>query len=198
MIPGALKKALNWRWTLRERVRHYWAGLSMAFMYCTGCIPSQALRKAIYRRLYGARIAKSVVLYGGAEIRAARKLSIGEDTTIGHCAVLDARGGLTIGKNVNFSTGVWIWTLQHDPHDPAFGLKMAPVVVKDYAWLSSRTVILPGVIIGEGAVVASGAVVTKDVPDYAIVGGVPAKVIGERPRNLKYTLGKTAGYAPFV
>jgi len=185
-------------WHSRETAQRYQTGLAVAFMNFTGRIPSQTLRKTLYRHLYGARIAKTAVIYGGAELRAAHKLTIGENTTIGHDAVLDARSGLTIGRNVNFSSGVWIWTMQHDPHSPDFAVLSAPVVIKDYAWLSCRTVILPGVTIGTGAVVAAGAVVTKDVPDYAIVGGVPAKVIGERPRDLRYTLGTMADYAPFI
>ena len=64
------------------------------------------------------------------------------------------------------------------------------VTISDYAWLSSRTTILPGVTIGEGAVVAAGAVVTKDVADHAIVAGVPARVIGTRTANLEYRLGE--------
>jgi len=197
-MRALLKKCFRWRWGLLEQVRWYGSGLSMLFMYLTGYLPSQALRKFIYCRVYGARIAKSAVIYGGAEIRAAKRLTIGENTTIGHGAVLDARGGLSIGRNVNFSTGVWIWTMQHDPRDPKFGIETAPVVVKDYAWLSCRSVVLPGVTVGEGSVVAAGAVVTQDVPDYSIVGGVPARVIGERPRNLNYRLGKDGGYAPFI
>lgn len=167
-------------------------------MYLTGRVPSHTIRNLIYRRLYGAQIARSTVIYGGAEIRAAHKLRIGENTTIGHGAVLDARGGLTIGNNVNFSSGVWVWTMQHDPQDPSFGLKTAPVTIKDYAWLSSRSTVLPGVTVGEGAVVAAGAVVTKDVADYTIVGGIPAKPIGQRPRNLCYALGKAADFTPFI
>jgi acetyltransferase-like isoleucine patch superfamily enzyme len=89
---------------------------------------------------------------------------------------------------------VWIWTLEHDPQSPAFATTGGPVVIEDYAWVSCRTVILPNVRIGRGAVVAAGAVVTRDVPDYAIVGGVPAKVIGERSRDLNYEL---SWYQPF-
>jgi len=134
-------------------------------------------------------MARNVVIYGGAEIRKPSRLSIGENTIVGHKAILDASMGLTIGKNVNLSTGAWIWTLQHDVQDPMFGLTGGAVIIKDYAWVSCRTVILPGVTIGEGAIIAAGAVVTKDVPDYAIVGGVPATVMGTRNNNLVYELG---------
>lgn len=71
------------------------------------------------------------------------------------------------------------------------------VQIGDYAWISRRAVILPGVTIGEGAVVAAGAVVTKNVAPYTVVGGVPAKFVAERPRGLTYTLGE-CGHTPFI
>jgi maltose O-acetyltransferase len=73
-------------------------------------------------------------------------------------------------------------------NDPNFGCESAPVVIEDFAWISCRTVVLPGTRIGKGAVVAAGAVVTKDVEPYSIVAGVPAKKIGERSRDLNYYL----------
>jgi acetyltransferase-like isoleucine patch superfamily enzyme len=135
------------------------------------------------------------VFYGGIEIKKPQNLIIGDYSIIGSASILDARIGITIGKNVNLSKGVWIWSLQHDPQDPLFADNGGVVTIKDYAWISSRTTILPGVTIGKGAVVATGAVVTKDVPDYTIVGGVPAKVIGTRNQDLRYQLGR---YIPFI
>jgi maltose O-acetyltransferase len=81
-----------------------------------------------------------------------------------------------------------LWTNQHDPQDPDWGVKGGPIVIKDYVWVSSRASVLPGITIGEGAVVAAHAVVTKDVEPYTIVGGVPAKKIGERRRDLRYKI----------
>lgn len=78
--------------------------------------------------------------------------------------------------------------MQHKVEAPDFGCESAPVIIEDYAWVSCRTVVLPGVRIGKGAVVAAGAVVTKNVEPYAIVAGVPAKPIGARPRDLRYQL----------
>ncbi|MBN1556261.1 MAG: acyltransferase [Phycisphaerae bacterium] len=170
-------------------------GFKFLLLNSTGKIPSHAIRLFIYKHLFKARIGNKAVIYGGAEIRSPENLVIGERSIIGNSAKLDARAGIEIGKNVNFSTGVWIWTMQHDPQDPDFGVKQGKVTIKDYAWVSCRTIILPGVTIGEGAVVAAGAVVTKNVPDYAFVGGVPAKVIGERNRDLRYQLGD---YLPFI
>lgn len=102
-----------------------------------------------------------------------------------HC-ILDGRKGLVIGDHVNLSSEVMIWTLQHDMNDSGFKAVGGPVEIGDYAWVSARAIILPGRKIGKGAVVAAGSVVTKDVEDYAIVGGVPAKKIGERNRSLEY------------
>lgn len=190
-IIRANAKKLTWLRKLLDMAE----GFSFLAMMITGKIPSQTIRKLLYRFLFGIRMAKGVVIYGGVEIRNPRQLKIGENSIIGHRSILDARRGLTIGKNVNLSTGVWIWTMEHDYQDPHFGTKGGEVLIKDYAWVSCRTVILPGVTIGTGAVVAAGAVVTKDVPDYAIVGGVPAKVIGMRSSNVEYQLGK---YLPFI
>ena len=79
-------------------------------------------------------------------------------------------------------------TSNHLKDDPYFGVEDKPITIEDYAWVGSRATVLPGVTIGRGAVVAAGAVVTKDVPAYAVVGGVPAKVIGERAKDLRYNL----------
>jgi acetyltransferase-like isoleucine patch superfamily enzyme len=136
--------------------------------------------------MLGANIGRGVVLYGGFEIRSPRRLAIGDHSAIGHRATLDARGGLTIGANVNLSSEVMIWTAQHDYRDPGFKAVFKPVAVGDHAWLGPRCIILPGVTVGQGAVVAAGAVVTKDVPDFTVVGGVPARKLADRPRGLEY------------
>jgi maltose O-acetyltransferase len=98
---------------------------------------------------------------------------------------LDGRGGLSIGDYVSISPGVWILTDSHDMHDPLFREVLAPVTIGNHAWIGSRALILPGVTVGEGAVVAAGAVVTSDVEPYTVVGGVPARPIGTRNRNVK-------------
>jgi acetyltransferase-like isoleucine patch superfamily enzyme len=148
--------------------------------------PSQGFRKFVLRHLFGVDIDSSAIRYGGFEIRSPRKLKIGGNTVIGHRATLDARGGLTVGRNVNLSSEVMIWTAQHDWRDPKFGTVFDPVVIGDYAWLGPRCIILPGVTVGEGAVVAAGAVVTKNVEPYTLVGGIPAQKIADRPHGLNY------------
>lgn len=162
--------------------------ISFYFLNLAGKVPSQSLRHGIYRFLYGIKLGINSVIYHNCEIRDAHKIAIGDHTCIGDHCILDGRGGLTIGNSVNFSTGVWVWTMQHQANDPNFACESAEVVIEDYAWLSCRSVILPGVRIGRGAVVAAGAVVSKDVEPYTIVGGVPAKKIGERSHDLSYEL----------
>jgi acetyltransferase-like isoleucine patch superfamily enzyme len=145
------------------------------------------LRRFLYGS-FGLSIGEGSIIYMGLETRAPQGVSIGKDTSIGHNCILDGRKGLTIGDHVNLSSEVMIWTLQHDMNDSGFKAVGGAVEIGDYAWVSARAIILPGRKIGKGAVVAAGSVVTKDVEDYAIVGGVPAKKIGERNRDLDYTV----------
>ena len=78
--------------------------------------------------------------------------------------------------------------MEHDVHDDLHGLKCGEVTIEDHVWIASRVTVLPGVKIGRGAVVASGAVVTRNIPPLAIVGGIPAKIIGYRKNDLTYKL----------
>ena len=134
-------------------------------------------------------IANNVVIYYGADIRAPWNLKIGKGSIIGDKAILDARCGITIGKNVNFSSEVSIWSEQHDHRDPYFRCETQEktrVQIGDRVWIGPRAIILHSVKIGEGAIVAAGAVVTKNIPSFAIVAGVPAKIIGYRNQHLEY------------
>lgn len=167
--------------------RRYFNGCLALVRKGSSRVPSQRLRKALFK-LQGMRIGHGSVLYGGLEIRTPKNIQIGQHCAIGHHCILDGRKGITIGNSVNFSTGVWIWTMEHDVQSPSFRAEGAPVVIEDYAWLGGRTIIMPGVTIGRGAVIASGAVVTKDVAPYTIAGGIPAKPIGQRTDKLDYKL----------
>lgn len=78
--------------------------------------------------------------------------------------------------------------MEHDVNDPQHISVGADVVIDDYVWIGARSTIMPGVKIGKGAVVGTCALVTKDVPPLAIVGGIPAKIIGQRKNALTYNL----------
>lgn len=156
-------------------------GLVILLSEAIGRVPGGRLRLVLARRVLGMRVGPGAHLYRWREIRSARRIEIGEGTILGFWATLDGRFGIRIGRHVNFSSETALWTSQHDLRDPAFGVAGGPIVIGDRAWISFRTTILPGVTIGEGAVVAAGAVVTGDVPPWTVVGGVPARAIGSRP-----------------
>lgn len=141
--------------------------------------PFARIRK-IGLKLVGVRFAGAAHFFEGFHIRAPHKIFIGNRVSIGPKVLLDGRRGLTIGNSVVVGYGAIIWTLNHDYNDIHFCVKGAPVKIEDFAWICSHSIILPGVTVGRGAVVAANAVVTKDVPPFAIVGGVPAKIIGHR------------------
>jgi maltose O-acetyltransferase len=122
-------------------------------------------------------------------------ISIGTDTIIGEGVVLDGRDKLSIGNHVDIATDVMIYNAQHAIESHDFKAVRQPVRIDDYTFIGPRVIILPGVVIGKGAVVAAGAVVTKEVKPFEIVGGVPAKVIGERKeKDLHYLLGRAAWF----
>ena len=156
-------------------------------------IPFHAVRLLFIKQLLN-KIGQQTYFLMGLEIRKGENISIGNNCVINKKVLLDGRGGnLIIGNNVDIAQETNIWTLEHDVHDDYHKDKGADVIIEDYVWIASRCTILPGVTIGRGAVVASNSVVTKDVPQMSIVGGVPAKIIGTRKSELKYKLN----YSPW-
>lgn len=124
----------------------------------------------------------------GVEMWAVGGLSLGPRSTIGQRCYVDARGGVEIGSDVSVSRSVTFLTAEHVVEDPAFGTTLAPVRLDHHSWIGVGAILLPGVHVGEGAVVAAGAVVTRDVPPYAVVAGSPARQIGTRPSPMSYQL----------
>ncbi len=105
------------------------------------------------------------------------KMTVGENTIINSGCYLDNRRGIYIGSNVVIAHDTKLYTLGHDFNDLTFKTKGSPIVIDDYAILFSNVMVMPGVHIGEGAVVLPGAVVTKNVEPKTVVGGNPAKFI---------------------
>lgn len=174
---------------LARRQRTYAVGgVRLVVGSAIGRLPIAWLRRLLARQLLQMTIGADVQLYRWREVRAGERIQIGEGSVIGSWATLDGRNGIFIGTNVNLSSEVALWTAQHDPQSASFATRGGPITVEDDAWLSFRATILPGVRVGRGAVVAAGAVVTKDVPPYTIVGGIPARVIGSRTTGLHYRL----------
>lgn len=169
-------------------------GYTLWSIYKIGLCASNYIRKWFCSAV-GVSISENVVMHIGLQIRTPWKLSIGKGSIIGDHCTLDARSGLVIGSNVNISSNVSIWTLQHDYRNPDFACptpneRRLDVRIEDRVWLGCNVIVLPGVTIGEGAVCCGGCVVTKDVEPYSVVAGIPAKKIGERPRNMTYEFTK--------
>lgn len=126
----------------------------------------------------------------GGRIRCGRKAIIDKRVTLGSNSGIgsycELRGNITIGDNVLMASDVVIYTVSHSFIDKnrliieQGDMEEKPVIIHDDVWIARRVMIMPGVTIHRGAVIAAGAVVTKDVPPYALVGGVPARVIKYR------------------
>lgn len=155
--------------------------------------PCHPLRRLVCKLLMK-KFDTSSSIRRNVDIRSPQRIIVGKNCNINKKVVLDGRGGLTIGNNVDIAQDVNIWTEQHDYNDANYMSVCSPVVIEDYVWLASRATVLPGVTLGRGTVVACGAVVTKNTPPLSIVAGVPAKIIGKRENNMSYKLGTRAWF----
>jgi acetyltransferase-like isoleucine patch superfamily enzyme len=165
----------------------YYIGLAV-LNTAHGCLPF-FLRPALYR-LCGFDIARSATLQGGVRFFHIGRLRVGEGTLINRGVYLDNRGGLSIGRQVSIAHDTKIYTLGHDVHDAGFATLAKPVRIDDHAVVFAGAMLMPGVHVGQGAVVMAGAVVTKDVPPMRLWGGNPARDIGPRQGVPAYTLGR--------
>lgn len=172
------------------------AGAVFSYFYnsCVGRLPSRHLRRA-YLRAYLGAMGSGTTVQMGVRFLNGRKVSLGAHTIINFGTLIDGRRHpVSIGDNVSIGPEATILTLGHDPQSPTFGDRGGAVTVGSRAWISYRAIVLPGVSIGEGAVVGAGAVVNRDVEPFTIVAGSPARKVGERNRDLTYTLS----FDPFL
>ena len=171
----------------------FWEFINMKLRWA-GYFPSHHFRRFVYR-FWGVKIGSGSTIHMGAIFYNPKDISIGIDSIVGENSVLDGRDKLIIGDHVDIASEVMIYNGEHDINDENFKASFAPVTIEDYVFIGPRAIILPGVTIKKGAVVGAGAVVTKDVEEFSIVGGVPAKVIGERSnKNPTYKLGRAAWF----
>lgn len=190
--------------------------IDLMVYFCTlvGYIPSHTIRLFLYRYIFRIKIGKNSSIHWRAEFNKPSGVMIGHNTVIGNNAFFDGRSKrlsigksglskwlsyihdlfhpqvypLIIGSNVSIAGEVRVYTMEHNIQSSNFEEIGSPVVIEDYVVIGTRVTILPGVTIRKGAVVASGAVVTKNVDEYTIVGGVPAKYISNRTKDLRYSL----------
>ncbi len=175
---------------ITTRFGSYFLDLELMLLNLTTLIPLHSVRNFFWK-LAGMQIACCSTLHTGVRVFDPRGIEVGEGTIIGYGTFIDGRDKVKIGSHTDIASEVMIYSSEHDLSSPEFAAVLAPVTIGDYVFIGPRAIILAGVTIGDGAVVAAGAVVTKDVAPYTIVGGVPAKEIGERKiKDPKYKLGR--------
>jgi len=173
-----------------NRLYNYWLDFELLILTIVGLIPFHSVRNQVYA-MAGIRLGAGSKIHLWARFYEPRNIKIGQDTIIGDHAFIDGRDKVTIGDHVDIASQVLIYNSEHDINSEDFQGILSPVEIGDYVFIGPRAIILPGVRIGKGAVVGAGAVVTKDVPEFTIVGGVPAVKIGERKnKNPHYKLGR--------
>lgn len=178
-----IPKALN---RIKTIIVEFW----LMLLKYIGFIPIHSVRKFFYL-ISGINLTWTTTIHTGAQFFKPSGITIGQDTIIGKNCFLDGRAPLSIGNHVDIASDVLIYTNQHKIHSDKFENQPNPVTIKDYVFIGPRAIILPGVTIGTGAVVAAGAVVTKDIGDKQIWAGIPAVKIGDRKiKNLAYRLGR--------
>lgn len=168
-----------------------WARASLLFgaNRIAAHVPSHLFRIAYYRHVLGWSIGPNVSIHTGMRIYGGRgRVWIGRNSTF-QIDCLIAGAGMTdlrIGENVAIAYRTTIVLGGHDPNCPDFGAVVSPVTIEDRVFVGANVTILAGVTMGEGSVAAAGAVVTRNVEPFTIVGGNPAKPIGQRRRDLRY------------
>jgi len=176
-------------------IRGAWRQVGAAFYNSfVTYLPGHALRCAILR-IWGASVGSGVAVGRGTTVLGIHALTIGSRTKVGRRCLLDARGRLELGTDVEISDDVQFITAHHDPQSDTFEALSGPIVVADHVWIASRATVLEGVAIGRGAVVAAESLVRLSVEPLAIVAGIPAKVTGERQSSLAYSLHPREAFA---
>lgn len=173
------------------RFYNWYLDFKLAFIHSVSeFVPFHTIRHIIFK-LGGLKIGSGSTIHMGVRFFEPKGIQIGEDTIVGYRSFLDGRETLKIGNHTDIASEVMIYNSEHNLESEGFEPSSDKVEIGDYVFVGPRAIIMPGVKIGKGAVVAGGAVVTKDVPDFTIVGGVPAKVIGERKnKEPNYKLGR--------
>jgi len=137
------------------------------------------VRSAILR-LFGARVGRGTTLRASTWVEMPWQLTLGDRCVIGNDVKLYNLGEITIGNDTVISQGAHLCAGTHDYTDPTFPLKREPIHVGTQVWIAAEAFVGPGIEIGDGAVVAARAVVTRKVEPWCVVGGNPARPIKER------------------
>ncbi len=145
-------------------------------------LPISSLKRFVLR-CFGARIGQGVYIKPRVRVKFPWYLSVGHHSWLGEGLWIDNLAPVTIGSHVCVSQEVYLCTGNHDWSHPNMKLTRKPIELKNGSWVAARSVICPGITVGECAVVTGGSVVTRDVGEYEIHGGNPATFL--RPRNIR-------------
>jgi maltose O-acetyltransferase len=165
-------------------------GSVLAWLYndWIGILPSRTVRSA-FLRLWLGRIGQGTGVQMRCRFWNGRKVHLGDRNVVNFGCLLDGRRyHIRTGSDVSIGPEASILTLGHDPQSSDFDIRGGDVIIGDRVWIGYRAIVLPGITIGEGAVIAAGAVVTRDVPPHVIVAGNPARKVGDRRSDLSYRL----------
>lgn len=186
-------KSLTWseaNGKIINRFYNYYLDFKVSLLWCLGYVPSHIFRRMVFR-CAGVKLGRGSTIHIGARFYQPENITVGQGSIIGDHATLDGRAPLIIGNHVDIASQVMIYNSHHDLNHPDFIPIEKPVTIKDFVFIGPRAIILPGVTLEKGAVVAAGAVVTKDVPGNTVVAGVPAQKIGTREvKDYHYRLGR--------
>lgn len=153
-------------------------------------LPVHFVRSFYLRNLLNMKIGGGSFIHMGCIFY--ENVSIGRNSVIGReCRLL---GNIAIGNNVSITAQTYIFSSSHYKDSPIFEAFTNRITISDRAWIGARAVIGPGITVGVGAVLGANSTATRDIPDYEVFGGSPAKKIGVRSRELTYQLD----YAPFL
>jgi maltose O-acetyltransferase len=147
-------------------------------------LPLYIIRKAYLKFLLNHQIGEKTFIHMGARFEG--KIKIGNNSVIGRNCIL--KGEIIIKNNVSITAETYIFTHSHYVNDPHFKGSYDKVEINDFVWVGARAMILPGVTIAKGAVVGANSTVTKNVQEFEIVVGSPARKISIRSKDLKYEL----------
>ena len=162
------------------------------WMFFQGAFPWPSALRVALLRIFGAKVGNGVVIRSGVNITFPWRLEVGAHVWIGEQAFLLTLAPIVIESSVCVSQRAFLCTGSHDYTKPTFDLKTAPVTLRHGAWIAAQAFVGPGVEIGEGSVVAAGAVVTEDVPERVVVKGNPAGIV----KRLREVEAATGGQRP--
>lgn len=153
--------------------------LTISRLFVSSWLPGNKWRVGLLK-LFGAKVGAGLVIKPGVRVKFPWRLCIGDHCWIGEDAWIDNLAEIRLGDHVCLSQGVYLCTGSHDWSKKAFDLIVKPIVIESHAWLGAKSIVGPGVIVGEGAVLSLGSVATKSLAPWSIHGGNPATFVKTR------------------